>query len=134
MPYVKHFGSVKLVFTSITINELLKTIGVIFNHTFSPIIMSLVNLFWGISMTSKSDVLQQEFSPHQRATMQSIMEVIKGIFGAIVTYLFGFLADFSGPRSAVVATILLKVILLFAVFLLFKTKRKNLKKANLSKS
>ena len=84
----------------------------------------------------KNDFLSNLYSKnlYMNITIGSNKEVIKGIFGAIVTYLFGFLADFSGPRSAVVATILLKVILLFAVFLLFKTKRKNLKKANLSKS
>ena len=127
MPYVKHFGSVKLFFTSITINELLKTIGVIFNNTFSPIIMSLVNLFWGISMTSKSDVLQQEFSPHQRATMQSIMEVIKGILGAIVMYLFGVIADISGPRMAVITTISVKITVLIVSFIILKKGKKNVR-------
>ena len=125
VPYVKRFGSVRLFFTSITINELLKTIGVVLNNTFSPIIMSLVNLCWGISMTSQKDILQREFSANQRATMQSIMEVVKGIFAAIVTYLFGYLADFSGPRIAVIATIILKFTCLFWVMIIFKWRKAN---------
>ena len=91
VPHVKRFGSVKLFFTSITINELLKTIGVALNNTFSPIIMSFVNLCWGISAASKSDILQQEFSANQRATMQSIIEVPTGILGALIMYLIGVL-------------------------------------------
>lgn len=125
VPYVKRFGSVRLFFTSITINELLKTIGVVLHNTFSPIIMSLVNLCWGISMTSQKDILQREFSANQRATMQSIMEVVKGIFAAIVTYLFGYLADFSGPRIAVIATIILKFTCLFWVMIIFKWRKAN---------
>ena len=133
-PLFKRFGSVKCFFSALSLNELLRLLALIFNNTFSPFIMALRNMCWGVSDTAKTDILQQEFSDNQRATMQSIISLVKGILGAVVMYLFGVIADISGPRSAVVATILLKVILLFAVFLLFKTKRKNLKKANLSKS
>ena len=123
VPYVKRFGMVKLFFTSVTINEVLKTIGVVLNSTFSPFIMSLVNFCWGISTTAKTDILQQEFSPNQRATMQSIIEVFKGIITAIVMYLFGVLADISGPEMAIIGTIIVKILLLISSSLILKRKQ-----------
>lgn len=121
-PYVKGFGSVKLFFTSVSLNEILKIIGVILNNTVAPFIMSLVNFCWGISTTAKTDILQQEFSPNQRATMQSIIEVFKGIMTAIVMYLFGVLADISGPQMAIVGTITIKVLLLLSSSIILKRK------------
>ena len=122
IPYVKRFGSVKLFFTSVSLNEVLKVIGVVLNNIFSPFIMSLVNFCWGISTTSKTDILQQEFSPNQRATMQSIIEVAKGIVAAIIMYLFGVLADISGPKMAIIATVIVKVLLLVSSSLILKRK------------
>ena len=122
VPYVKRFGMVRLFFTAVTINEVLKTIGAVLNNTFSPFIMSLVNFCWGISSTAKTDILQQEFSPNQRATMQSIIEVIKGIMAAIVMYIFGVLADISGPKMAIIATISIKFTLLLGSFIVIKRK------------
>ena len=122
VPYVKGFGSVKLFFTSVSLNEILKIIGVVLNNTVAPFIMSLVNFCWGISTTAKTDILQQEFSPNQRATMQSIIEVFKGIMTAIVMYLFGVLADISGPQMAIVGTITIKVLLLLSSSIILKRK------------
>ena len=126
VPYVKRFGMVRLFFTSVTVNEVLKTIGVVLNNTFSPFIMSLVNFCWGISSTAKTDILQQEFSPNQRATMQSIIEVIKGIMAAVIMYLFGVLADIFEPKTAIVATVIIKIMLLLSSFIILK--RKTIKK------
>ena len=75
-------------------------------------------------MTSKSDVLQQEFSDNQRATMQSIISLIKGILGAIVMYLFGVIADFSGPKMAVVTAMCVKIMVLAVSFVILKKGKK----------
>ena len=122
IPYIKRFGSVKLFFTSVSLNEVLKIIGLALNNTFSPFIMSWVNFCWGISMTAKADILQQEFSPNQRATMQSIIEVMKGIMAAIIMYLFGVLADISGPKMAIIATVVAKALLLLMASTALKRK------------
>lgn len=122
VPCVKRFGSVKLFFTSVSLNEILKIIGVALNNTIAPFIMSLVNFCWGISTTAKTNILQQEFSPNQRATMQSIIEVFKGIMTAIVMYLFGVLADISGPQMAIVGTITIKILLLLSSSVILKRK------------
>lgn len=123
IPYVKRFGSVRLFFTSVSLNEVLKAVGVILDNTFSPFIMSLKNVCMGISLTSKTDILQQEFSSNQRATMQSIIEAVKGIIAAVVMYLFGVLADISGPKIAVIITIVAKILLLISSSLILKRKR-----------
>lgn len=123
VPHLKRFGSVKLFFTSVTINEVIKTVGILINSIFSPFIMSCVNLFWGIAMTSKTDILQHEFSANQRATIQSIIEVFKSILGAIILYLFGILADMFTPRIAIAAGISTKLCLLLGAFLILRRKK-----------
>ena len=73
-------------------------------------------------MTAKTDILQQEFSPNQRATMQSIIEVVKGVLTAVVMYLFGVLADISGPQMAIITTVVINILLLLAASAILKRK------------
>jgi len=112
-----------LFFTSVSLEEMVKVVGVILNNTFSPFIMSFVNFYRCIACTAKADILQQEFSPNQRATMQSIIEVVKGIVAAIVMYLFGVVADISSPKTAIVSIVCIKIVLLISSSLVLKRKR-----------
>jgi len=123
IPYIKRFGSVKLFFTSVSLEETVKIVGVILNNTFSPFIMSFVNFYKCIASTAKADILQQEFSPNQRATMQSIIEVVRGIVAAIVIYLFGVLADLSSPKMTIISIVCVKIVLLISSSLVLKRKR-----------
>ena len=123
IPYVKRFGSVKLFFTSVSLEEMIKVVGVILNNTFAPFIMSFVNFYKCIASTAKADILQQEFSPNQRATMQSIIEVVRGIVAAIVMYFFGVLADISSPKMAIISIVCVKIVLLISSSFALKRKR-----------
>ena len=124
LPHLRRFTSVRLFFFAITLNEFLRAIGVALNNALSPIIMSLVNIGRGLALPSKNDILQQEFSADQRATMQSIMEAFKGIFGAVIAYLLGFFADLSGPRIVIISTVGIKFALIFGAMFLIQSKKK----------
>jgi len=123
VPYVRHIGSVRLFFSALTLNEIFRMIALMLNNAVSPFIMALRNLFWGVSDTSKTDILQQEFSSNQRATMQSIISLLKGVLGAIVMYIFGVIADFSGPKMAIVTAMCIKIIILMISFITLSRKR-----------
>ena len=120
VPFFKKFGSVRCFFSAITVNELFRMIAVLLDNAFSPFIMALRNLCWGISDTAKTDILQQEFSDNQRATMQSIISLLKGLLGAGVMYLFGVIADASCPKMAIVTAMGIKVAILVISFIFLK--------------
>ena len=82
--------------------------------------MSITNLFWGTSLTARTNILQQEFSPNMRATMQSIIEFIKGIAMALIMFVFGILADISSPKMVIVLIILIKALMVILSLTLFK--------------
>lgn len=123
-PFFKRFGSVRCFFGGLTLNELLRLVAIILNNTFSPFIMALRNMCWGVSDTAKTDILQQEFSDNQRATMQSIISLAKGIFGAVVMYLFGVIADISDPKTAVVTAMCVKIMVLIVSFIILRKGKK----------
>ncbi len=123
-PLFKRFGSIKCFFSTLTLNEFLRMFALVLNNTFSPFIMALRNMCWGVSDTAKTDILQQEFSDNQRATMQSIISLIKGILGAIVMYLFGVIADISDPKMAVVTAMTVKIMVLIVSFIILRKGKK----------
>ena len=86
--------------------------------------MALRNMCWGVSDTTKTDILQQDFSDNQRATMQSIISLVKGILGALIMYLFGVIADISGPRMAVVTAMCVKIMVLVVSFVILRKGKK----------
>jgi len=120
VPFFKRFGSVKCFFSALTLAEVLRLIALLLNNAFSPFIMVFRKSLWGISHTAQTDILQQEFSADQRATMQSIIALLKGILGAGTLYLFGVIADIYDPKMAIWVALWVKVVLLCMSFFILK--------------
>ena len=118
--YLKRINSVNTFFGSVGLSAILSMIGIILNNFISPFIMSITNLFWGTSLTARTNILQQEFSPNMRATMQSIIEFIKGIAMALIMFVFGILADISSPKIVIVLIILIKALMVILSLTVFK--------------
>lgn len=108
VPKIKKIGSVKMLFGSMIFNVIIRGVGVVLNNVFSPFIMALVNLFYGTATTANKDIMHHEFTPHQRATMGSIISFFGGIVTAIMMYLFGVLADVSTPLIAIIMSLVFK--------------------------
>ncbi len=123
VPKIKKLGSVKIFFTSMAGNVAARLVGLGLNNFLSPFIMASVNLFYGTSTTSLTTILQQEFSPQQRATMRSIISFGKGILMAAVMYLFGVLADVSTPRFALFLAVFVKLAVLVFSLSILKLRR-----------
>lgn len=127
IPYLRKFGSIKCFFSALTLSELFRLIAVICDNAFSPFIMAFRNLCWGVSVTAKTDILQQEFSDSQRATMQSIISLLRGILVAVMMYLLGWIADVLSPKMAVVVAMCIKIVILIVCFVVLKRGgRKNI--------
>lgn len=120
VPYIRKIGMIRLFFFSMIGNVFVRGLGVLLSNVFTPFIMSSVNLFYGTARTANADIMQKEFSPNQRATMQSIISFLSGILLAIVMVLFGVLGDLFGPAFAIILGIVVKLLILIVSGLLFK--------------
>ncbi len=124
---IKHFGPVKILFTSMIGMVIVRSISVIANNISTPFIFSLGNIFYSTTITSTSDILHQEFTDHQRATMKSIISFIGNIITAFALYGLGVIADITSPTMAIIIGLLAKtiVIILSLMFLRLRKGSKN---------
>ena len=104
-PYVRKFGFYKLLVTSTLGMTVIKVVSVVLNNFATPFIQSCVNIFYGISSTAESALLQKELSPKQRATMGSIVSLMGGILSAGIYWAVGIIADVSSVYFAIILLI-----------------------------
>ncbi len=125
VPYIRKIGMIRLFFGSMILNVLVRVFGVVLNNGITPFIMSAVNLFYGTAKTASSDIMQKEFSPNQRATIQSIISFLSGILMAFSMVFLGFIGDLYGPKTAIIMAIGVKMmVVIVSVFLLHKKPKK----------
>ncbi len=129
VPKIKKWGYARLFFGSLIGNTLTRLIGVVLNNVYAPFIMAAQNLFHGTGVTSSATILQNEFSPQQRATMKSIVSFGAGIFTAIAMYLLGVIADISTPRLAIAFAVAIKIGVIAVSLLILKKARQKLSEA-----
>ena len=70
-------------------------ITILVNSILSPFIWGLASFFQYFKRPAKITVIQHELSPHQRATMGSMISLLSGISSGICMYLVGLIADYT---------------------------------------
>lgn len=117
---IKKFKPINMLIFNININGILDLISIYLANIFSPILMSLTSLTYGVGHVAKNKLLQDEFSSQQRATMGSLNSLAGSIFYSIFAVFLGILADKYGPKNALT----IQYILTFSVlYFYFKLKR-----------
>lgn len=91
----------------------------IFPTVFSPVLMALTSILFGVGLVSQKKLIQQEFSDHQRATMGSLDSLLTRILIALVSVLFGVMADLIGPGNISLLGEFLVIPVLFIYWRLF---------------
>lgn len=81
-------------------NRMVNTVSLVFPTVLSPLIMSTTSLLFGISTIAKSSLLQQEFTPTERATMGSLNSFGGSVFFGVVSFGIGLVADRFSPAGA----------------------------------
>ena len=109
----RRIRSLKLLAGSVLWSVCAESVGLLLNSIVSPFVMALSNLSFGITETSKTELLQNEFLVDQRATMGSILSLLTAVFQAVVYVSAGALADCFGVRCAIVCLICSRVIVVF---------------------
>lgn len=123
---IKQFTALYTLIYSFLGNIVFRSLGLLLNNMFSPIIMSASNLFYGSSTTIQTDILQQNFSENQRATMRSILSLAEKVLSSVLFLFFGFLADLYSARLALIIAVLIR--LLLTIFIYLYTKKRKITK------
>lgn len=108
--FIEKHGALKVMTSSTLLYGFVRFISLVLNNMTTPFIASLVSLFLGNMMTAKSDILQHEFAPQSRATMNSVINMWSCAVSAFMIVLIGYLADLISLRNAMFVFLLFNVL------------------------
>mgnify|MGYP001155040738 CR=1 FL=1 len=97
---VKKFGAFKILFTGKVYALLTNVIAVLMSNVLSPLLLASNSVFFGAGNVSKSTLMQKEYSPGERATMDSLNSFFGNVAFAIISLGLGFVADLLNPAKA----------------------------------
>ncbi len=103
-------------------NRVVNTVALLFPTVVSPAIMGATSLTYRAGSVAMNSLQQNEFTPHQRATMGSISSLAENLFFGIVSVALGFMADRIGPKNTLLIVQVLLLIPLFFYSKVFKKK------------
>lgn len=119
-PYRFAISKAQVFFGSIISNMFVRSMALAFNNIYTPFIHMFINFFYATASTAKTDIMQQEYLPQYRATSQSIIQFIKGIYMAGIMYIIGLFADTYSIYAAMVLLVLLRIIGLGLAYVLHR--------------
>lgn len=90
---IRRFGLTKVLLTGYILNRIIGIVSFGLVSIFSPILMTVTSLFFGVNDPAKNTLMQREFTDKQRATMASVNSLGGSLFFTIVAYFIGFVAD-----------------------------------------
>lgn len=120
VPLVHKISFLKILFFSTLGNALVRALGLLMNNALTPFFTASHNIFYGVSATAQTTLLQREYSKSLRATMASISELFGGVVIALFGYGFGCFADYTSARMAILLGVCLQVLLAVFYHRLFK--------------
>ena len=121
---LKKLSFLQLLFYSRLGMAIIRIIGLALNNSLTPFISSLTNLGYGMGITAQAALQQKEYNKSLRATMESICELLRGLSIALFGYIFGIIADFSSPQTALWVAVIMQIIIAILYKNLFKMYKK----------
>jgi MFS family permease len=122
---VKRFGAFKILITGKLYALLTNIIAVLMSNVISPVLLASNSIFFGAGNVSKSTLLQKEYTPSERATMDSLNSFFGSIAFAFISLGLGFAADYLNPAKAL---LYLQIIAVIALTILWNLYIKEYKK------
>jgi MFS family permease len=120
---IKKFGALKVLMGGKIYALASNTIAFVFPTVASPAILASNSLFHGSGSTSKSSLMQKEYTNKQRSTMESLNSLGGSLFFAIVSFVLGLTADALSPSKALLLLQSLAVVSLYILWTLFKKEK-----------
>ncbi len=107
---IRRFGEFRLLVGGMSISEVVNLVGLLVPTVLSPALMASNSIFYGVNQVAKDNLIQQEFSDEQRATMGSLNSLAGSFVFALLSFLLGALADSIGVIPALVIAALLSLV------------------------
>jgi len=120
---LKKIPALNILIFKLLFNRFINLTALITANVFSPALMTINSLFYGVGQVAKNNLLQNEFSSQQRATMGSLNSLFGSLFYAFFAVILGILADKFGPKNALI----IESILGFSVLYFYLTLKKIIK-------
>lgn len=121
---IRKYGEIKILLLDSIFGKIASFIAYGIPTIFSPIILAIPSILYGVGSIAEKTLMQKEFSDHQRATMSSLNSLGGSIGFAVMSILLGSLADFMGPAKAMILLTLISLPIIYLYWLLFKNDRK----------
>jgi len=109
-PLIRRFGEFRLVVGGRVASEAINLFALLIPTVLSPALMALNSVFFAVKMVATNNLLQQEFTNEQRATMGSLNSFAGGIMMAGYSFLLGAMADRIGVIPALVLSAFLSFV------------------------
>ncbi|MPM57157.1 hypothetical protein SDC9_103978 [bioreactor metagenome] len=113
---LKKVKPINILIFKLNLNGIVNLTSIFLANAFSPILMSISSLFYGVGQVAKNKLLQDEFNQKQRATMGSLNSLAGSLFYSIFAIVLGILADKFGPKNALTIQYLLSLSVLIFYF------------------
>lgn len=121
---IRKFSEVKILLFDNIFGKVAGFIAYGMPSIFSPIILSVPSILYGVGSVAEQSLMQKEFSNHQRATMSSLNSLGGSIGFAIMSVFLGGLADYMGPAKALVLLTFISLPIIYLYWRLFSNERK----------
>ncbi len=99
---IKKYGELKMLLSGTGYSFVSNIFALLLASVISPFVIATNSLFFGVVTSSKSSLLQKEYSQSQRSTMGSLNSLAGGIVFAMVVFLLGLVADMLTPTRALI--------------------------------
>ena len=106
---VRHCNAKNTLFISIFVNAFIKMFGAVINIFISPFIMASSTILYGISTTFENNLLQQQLTDNERATMGSVIALWTAFLNVLIFLAIGFVADIFDVRISVFVIMLARM-------------------------
>jgi len=120
---IKKFKEINILLFDNIYGKVISMVSLGFPSVFSPILMSTPSVLFGVSSVAERNLMQQEFTNHQRATMSSLNSLGGSLGYALMSLLLGGMADAMGPAKAMLIFTALGLPTIYFYWLIFKGDR-----------
>ncbi len=121
---IKKFRELPLLIWCGIFDKVIDITALIIPSVFSPILLATTSLDYGVTEVAENNLLQNEFTDHQRATMSSLNALGGSLFFGIVALILGLFADRLGPATALLILIVAGIPVQFLHWSVFKNEKK----------
>ena len=118
--HLRRFSKAHIYFGAIISNVFVRTLALILNNICTPFIHAFINFFYTTALTTQTEIMQEKYLPQYRATAQSIIQFVKGIYMALLMFLLGIFADFYNIYFAMILLVFFRITGLAVVYIFRK--------------